>query len=494
MGFDPIASIDILSCSRKRKGAEVSVQFLERLEPALRQRVLSFSKERRLSRGEYLIRRGQPGGDLFLIESGGLEVVDNRTTPEVIISTVGAGALVGEMAFLDKMPRIADVRAAEETACRVWDGGRLRRELDNDPALASAVYRGLAELVTSRVRNLTASGLAAPPRFQPGLIEKRIQQEVHTLIDPARARWIEAEMLLRTNPSNPEARKQLRRAFETLLKNACSWIVGMGSPEAQRAAGEALSRELQPFLIRSRTASRAMESAARQSGDPRLLAHVLLNEPRGDGGLGKALDQVLLSLPSSVGIRRRTSLSGQTLKAAIPPRAARLMVVNVTNSAPLARVMPELARHGAIVTCIDGSREALAFLDAGQTSRAASVELRLIQDDLARLSMGGSQTEHPLQDLILVDSLVDYLPDRLVASLLGWCARLLQPRGQMVVTGLAPWADAPVFDYLIGWPMIRRPARELRSLVESVGLAGGVVAGGERSTDPAVVVTGKLTQ
>lgn len=472
----------------------MSVQFLERMECTLRERMLSFSQERRLSSGEYLMRRGEPGGDLFLIESGGLEVVDKRTTPEVVISTVGAGSLVGEMAFLDKMPRVADVRALEDTSCRMWDGGRLRHELDNDPVLASAVYRGLAELVTSRVRDLSDSGLAAPLRFQTSLIEESIQREVHTLIDPARERWIEAELLLRSNPTDAEARTQLRRVFERLLRESSAWIVGMGSPEAQRAAGEALSRELQPFLIRSRTASRSMEAASRQSGDPRLLAHVLLNEPRGDGALGLALDQALLSMPSSIGIRRRTSLSGQTLKAAIPPHSIRLMVVNVTNSAPLARVMPELARHGAIVTCIDGSRDALAFLDAGQTSRATSVELRLIQDDLARLSMGRSKTEHPPQDLILVDSLVDYLPDRLVASLLGWCARLLKPKGQIVVTGLAPWADAPVFDYLIGWPMIRRPARELRSLVESVGLAGGVVVGGERSQDPAVVVTGKLAQ
>ena len=146
------------------------------------------------------------------------------------------------------------------------------------------------------------------------------------------------------------------------------------------------------------------------------------------------------------------------------------------------------------MTCIDGSREALAFLDAGQTSRSSSVELRLIQDDLAMLSMGRSQVHHPQQDLILIDSLVDYLPDRLVASLLGWCARHLELGGRVVVTGLSPWADSPIFDYFIGWPMIRRPARELRALVESVGLAGGVVAGGERSRDPAVVVTGALTQ
>jgi CRP-like cAMP-binding protein len=471
----------------------MSVQFLDRLGRHARDRFLSLSRERRLAGGEYLMRRGEPGGDLYLIESGGLEVVDNRSSPEVVISTVGPGALVGEMAFLDEMPRTADVRASDVTTCRMWDGVALRRELDNDPVLGSAVYRVLAELVTGRAREITAAGLAAPRRGST-IIEESIQREAHTLVAPARAKWIDAEMLLRTDPTNAEARTQMRRAFETLMKKSCSWITGMGGSEAEQAAGEAIARELHPFLIRSRTASRAMESAARQTGDPRLLAHILLDEPRGEGGLGIALDQALLSLPSSIGIRRRTGLAGQTLKAAIQPQKTRLMVINVTNSAPLARIMPELSRYGATVTCIDGSREALAFLDAGQTSRAASVDLRLIQDDLARLSMGHSQVSHPPQDLILIDSLVDYLPDRLVASLLGWSARHLEPGGLIVVTGLAPWPDAPVFDYLIGWPMIRRKAWELRSLVESVGLAGSVVAGGERSRDPAVVVTGKLTR
>jgi len=456
---------------------------------------MSLSRELRLPGGEYLMRRGEPGGTLFLVESGALEVVDNRSSPEVVISTVGPGSLVGEMAFLDDMPRTADVRASEVTVCRTWDGPALRRELSGKPALASAVYRVLAELVTGRARNITAAGLNVfSRRSGGGIIEESVQREAHTLVAPARAKWIDAEMLLRTEPNFAEARTQMRRAFEALMKKSCSWITGMGGAEAEQAAGKALARELHPFLIRSRMASRSLESAARQSGDPRLLAHILLNEPRGDGGLGYALDQALLSLPSSIGIRHRTSLAGQTLKAAIPPRVCRLMVVNITNSAPLARVMPELARHGATVTCIDGSREALAFLDAGQTSRSASVELRLIQDDLALLSMGHSQINHPPQDLILIDSLIDYLPDRLVASLLGWSARHLKPGGQIVITGLAPWPDAPVFDHLIGWPMIRRKAWELRSLVESVGLAGGVVAGGERSRDPAVVVTGKLSQ
>ncbi len=470
------------------------VQFLDRLPSDVRQRLLSLSEEVILAAGQHLIRRGEQGGDLYLLVSGGLEVVDSRQSPEVILTLIAPGELVGEMSFLDQLPRSASVRASVASTGRLWRRSVLQEALQGDLALAAAFYRGVAALVTRRVRALATTGQLVSRQQRVRVVEERVQQRAHALVSPARSRWIAAEMRARTDQGQPGTHKEMRRAFESLIKAGSNWISGMGAPEAERSAGEALSRELHPFLIQSRTAARALESAARQVGDPRLMAHILLNEPSADRPLGEAIDQVLLSLPTSVGLRKRTTLAGQTLISAMPTARCRLMVINAASGVPLARVMPALARHGGTVTCIDGSRDALAFLDAGLTSRAPSVELRLVQDDLARLSMGRSPVNHPPQDLILIDGLADYLPDRLVAALLSWSARSLAEGGRVVVTGLAPWPDAPVFDHLIQWPMIRRTARVLRALVESAGLAGGVVAGGRESRDPAVVVTGARSQ
>ena len=62
-----------------------------------------------LPRGNYLMRRGEPGGDVFLVEEGSLEVVDRRATPEVILAVLRPGAVVGEMAYLEDTPRSAEL-------------------------------------------------------------------------------------------------------------------------------------------------------------------------------------------------------------------------------------------------------------------------------------------------------------------------------------------------------------------------------------------------
>ena len=83
-----------------------------------------------LARGEYLLRRGERGGDIYLVEEGTLEVVDTRSSTEVVISLVGPGAVVGEMAFIDEAPRNADVRAAGPAVCRHWEHDLLMRVLE----------------------------------------------------------------------------------------------------------------------------------------------------------------------------------------------------------------------------------------------------------------------------------------------------------------------------------------------------------------------------
>ena len=99
--------------------------FLDRLERPDRERLMAASRVLTFSRGAYVLRRGEPGGDLYMVEAGELEVVDTRSRPEIVIDSVGPGGLVGEMAFLDESPRAADVRAAMETRCLRWERGVL---------------------------------------------------------------------------------------------------------------------------------------------------------------------------------------------------------------------------------------------------------------------------------------------------------------------------------------------------------------------------------
>ena len=78
---------------------------------------LTFSQPTRpLKAGETLISEGDPGGTLFVLETGKLVVERDGVT----IATISEpGALVGEMSVLLGTPNTATVRAVEPSAVRV---------------------------------------------------------------------------------------------------------------------------------------------------------------------------------------------------------------------------------------------------------------------------------------------------------------------------------------------------------------------------------------
>jgi CRP/FNR family transcriptional regulator, cyclic AMP receptor protein len=69
-----------------------------------------------LEPGDVLIKEGDPGGDLYVLESGRLRVERDGVTLATISS---AGALIGEMSVLLGTHNTATVRAEKRTTVRV---------------------------------------------------------------------------------------------------------------------------------------------------------------------------------------------------------------------------------------------------------------------------------------------------------------------------------------------------------------------------------------
>jgi len=83
-----------------------------------------------LAAGEYLMRQGEEGNKMYIIQSGSLEVdIDNK-----LVRVIGAGDAVGELALLFNAPRSASVKA--QAPCVLWS---LKRETFREvQALASS--------------------------------------------------------------------------------------------------------------------------------------------------------------------------------------------------------------------------------------------------------------------------------------------------------------------------------------------------------------------
>jgi CRP-like cAMP-binding protein len=79
--------------------------------------------------GELVIREGDPGTFAVLILEGKLQVFVRRSGQEVVLRDVDAGVILGELAVLCDIPRIASVRAIEKTTVVRWSAEAFRRLL-----------------------------------------------------------------------------------------------------------------------------------------------------------------------------------------------------------------------------------------------------------------------------------------------------------------------------------------------------------------------------
>jgi hypothetical protein len=89
--------------------------------------------------------------------------------------------------------------------------------------------------------------------------------------------------------------------------------------------------------------------------------------------------------------------------------------------------------------------------------------------DLSHLVMGRDVDLTGPFDLALVDGLLDYLPDRVAASLASSVQGQLRPGGWAILSQLGPSPDSFVFDHLLGWTTVRRTPDRLMELFRSAG-------------------------
>ena len=101
-----------------------------------------------LTAGSVLFEQGEPGDVLYIILSGQVEIRIGGQAVE----TVGAGAIVGEMALIDKAPRSAAAIVVSEAAVVPVDERRFLFLVQQTPYFALNVMRAMAD----RLRRRTA--------------------------------------------------------------------------------------------------------------------------------------------------------------------------------------------------------------------------------------------------------------------------------------------------------------------------------------------------
>ena len=134
--------------------------------------LLALTTIKRLKPGQLLCRKGDPGVQLFGVLTGRLRVVSEGSEgKEVILSFVGPGEVIGDIALIDTQPRSATVEAIEPSELVCLHRRDLLPFLHQNPKAAIQLAVGLAR----RVRVLSgvvedALLLAIPARLAKKLL------------------------------------------------------------------------------------------------------------------------------------------------------------------------------------------------------------------------------------------------------------------------------------------------------------------------------------
>ena len=96
--------------------------------------------------GEVPVRQGDPGDSFYIIKSGRVDVIVEKSPGETaVVATLGPGNFFGEMSLLTGAVRTASIRMAEDAECIVIDKERFGSTLANNPSIAESLSRILTE-------------------------------------------------------------------------------------------------------------------------------------------------------------------------------------------------------------------------------------------------------------------------------------------------------------------------------------------------------------
>ncbi len=100
--------------------------------------------------GEEIIRQGNTGDSMYVVQSGRVEVFQSSDTGKQHLAFLEAGDFFGEMSVFEKEVRSASVRAAGESRVLKIDKKTLLRRIREDPLLAV----NLLKTMSHRIRYL----------------------------------------------------------------------------------------------------------------------------------------------------------------------------------------------------------------------------------------------------------------------------------------------------------------------------------------------------
>ncbi len=146
-------------------------------EEALFQR---FGKD--IPKGTVLFREGDPGKEMYVLQSGRVAISKKVRDVEKVLATLGPGEFFGEMAIISNKPRNASATVEEEA-----------RLLVIDPRTFEAMIRGNAEIAVRMIKKLADRLAEADAQIENLLLADPNSRIVHHMLQLCQSRGRQGE-------------------------------------------------------------------------------------------------------------------------------------------------------------------------------------------------------------------------------------------------------------------------------------------------------------
>jgi CRP-like cAMP-binding protein len=101
--------------------------------------------------GDLIIREGDAGDGMYVIQEGEVEIFVERNGKDVRLAVRGEGEFFGEMAVFEREDRSANVRALGHVRVLTLDKKNFLKRIQEDPSLAFRIV----QTMSSRIRELS---------------------------------------------------------------------------------------------------------------------------------------------------------------------------------------------------------------------------------------------------------------------------------------------------------------------------------------------------
>jgi CRP/FNR family cyclic AMP-dependent transcriptional regulator len=132
---------------------------------------------REIPKGTVLFREGEPGKEMYVLQSGKVAISKKVRDVEKVLAVLGPGEFFGEMAIIANKPRNASATVAEDAKVLVID-----------PKTFESMIRGNSEIAVRMIKKLAERLSEADAQIENLLLSDPSSRVVHQVLQAAQTR------------------------------------------------------------------------------------------------------------------------------------------------------------------------------------------------------------------------------------------------------------------------------------------------------------------